>query len=72
MHDNKIGRKIGQMARPKPETDFDISWLMAVVDRPSAEADGSEFSTPQYVRRRNGVVIRRMRSDAVERGRMRQ
>jgi len=39
MHDNKIG----QRARPKPETDFDISWLMAVVDRPSAGQTDRDF-----------------------------
>jgi hypothetical protein len=41
MYDYKIGQKIGQRARPK--TGRDISWLMTVIDRPSAGQTDRDF-----------------------------
>jgi hypothetical protein len=35
---------------------------------PVSQATRDRFSTPQYLARRNGVVIRSMRSDAVDCG----
>jgi hypothetical protein len=66
---NLLGEKFDRpkgMSAPKPRTDRDICYLMAVLDRPTVEADNT-IPTPQYLRR-NGVVIRVLRSDAVGRG----